>query len=210
MFTVTRWLLALALPVVALASSPNDTTAQNRERPATRPAILSFVLRHAGTVILDPFGSSGRREVLQLMAGPEPERGSFRRARLDRIGDGNWIEEGWYEIRGNVIQLYHHDGNGSATGSVEVGRYLEEIICFQDPDTGLPLAFEFLAPDPGTTQFADSSPTAAPTDSSSTSPTVTLDDADAANGAETSDGKGNVDIEPDTTNRCAPADERTT
>src|SRR5690606_18702645 len=67
MFTVTRWLLALALPVVALASSPNDTTAQNRERPATRPAILSFVLRHAGTVILDPFGSSGRREVLQLM-----------------------------------------------------------------------------------------------------------------------------------------------
>jgi|GEM_PF-2503155 len=205
MFTVLRWLLALALPLGALISSSNDALAQNRERNASRPAILSFVLRHAGHATLDPFASSGRREVLQLMAGPEPERGSFRRARLDRIGEGDWIEEGWYEIRGNVIQLYHHDRNGSATGRVDVGRYLEETICLQDPDTGLPLAFEFLAPAHDAGQLAEAG-RSVPTDTTSGN----LESTATTNASHTSDPDDGQDTEPESTNRCAPADERTT
>lgn len=205
MFTVLRWLMALSLTAITVAASPDDANAQHRERHATRPAILSFVLRHAGQLTLDPFASSGRREVLQLMAGPEPERGSFRRARLDRIGDGEWIEEGWYEIRGNVIQLYHHDRNGSATGRVEIGRYLETTICLQDPDSGQPLAFEFLAPDLGTTQLAESNQTAPPDTSISNG-----NDADVLNDSNNANGNGDPSIEPESPNRCAPADARTT
>lgn len=157
MNSVARWLVSLAIPPLAIlpasavaqiqgSDSPVDRSGARALSTSHRPVIFSFVLRFAGEETLDPFGTSGRREVLQLMMGESPQRGQFRRARLDRIGKDDWAVEGWYEIRGNVIQLYHRDPNGSATGRVEVGRYLEETICFQDPENGLALAFQYLEP----------------------------------------------------------------
>lgn len=198
MTKVQRCLLALALPIITVASSPDAARAQLHQHHSSQPTILSFVLRHAGQITLDPFASSGRREVLQLMAGPDPERGSFRRARLDRIGYDDWDVEGWYEIKGNTIQLYHHDRNGSATGRVEVGRYLENTICLQDPETGQPLAFEFLAPEPGNAEVA---PASNPSPADSTAQTTTGTGSDDTSTADPA--------APKSTNRCAPPEVRT-
>jgi hypothetical protein len=145
-------LMALALPTALSAqntsSEPVPEPRKPREHRATspQPIVFSFVLRQAGQVVINPFATSGRREVLQLMAGGSPLRGQFRRARLDRLGEENWSIEGWYEIRGNVIQLYHRDATGNATGRVEIGRYLENTICLDDPESEYPLAFIFLKP----------------------------------------------------------------
>lgn len=146
-------LLAFSPAIATAQSQGSDDSPRRDEReteqtstPATTSATFSFVLRYAGEMPLDPFGSSGRREVLQLMVGESPHRGQFRRARLDRLGHDDWAIEGWYEIRGDVIRLYHRDRNGSATGRVEVGRYLEETICFQDRVNGLVLSFQYVDP----------------------------------------------------------------
>jgi hypothetical protein len=145
------WRLALAL-ALALCTLPVTATAQDNSGATANPGassppiVFSFVLRQEGDHILNPFGVSGRREVLQLQAGRNPHRGQFRRARLDHVGQDDWTSEGWYEIRGNIIQLYHSDASGSATGRVETGRYLENTICFNDPESGQLLAFSYLEP----------------------------------------------------------------
>lgn len=197
MTTVQRRILAFALTFISVASLPEIARAQLRENHNPEPAILSFVLRHAGQIALDPFASSGRREVLQLMAGTDPEHGSFRRARLDRIGSGDWAVEGWYEIRGNTIHLYHHDKNGSATGRVEIGRYLENTICLQDPETGQPLAFEFLDPEPASTSTPASYPSTI-----DTTARHTADEPDTEEASTTGPA-------PNSTNRCASPEART-
>jgi hypothetical protein len=135
----------LLIPTITAAQSPNDIPA-TRTNTVPRQPVFSFVLRQAGAEVVNPFASSGRREVLQLMAVGSPFRGQFRRARLDRIGQDDWSTEGWYEIRGNVIQLYHSDAAGNATGRVEVGRYLESSICLNDPENGQLLAYVYLKP----------------------------------------------------------------
>lgn len=146
------WRPTLAL-TLALCSLPTLAAAQDGQRQPSRgqpappqPITFSFVLRQAGDDLLNPFGISGRREVLQLRARHSPLRGEFRRSRLDRLGQDDWTTAGWYEIRGNTIQLYHSDASGNATGRVEIGRYLEETICFNDPESGQLLAFSYIKP----------------------------------------------------------------
>jgi hypothetical protein len=73
---------------------------------------------------------------------------------MDRLGADVWSSEGWYEIRGNSIQLYHRDAQGGATGRVEIGRYLENTICLSDQESGELLAFEYLSPAVGESQPA--------------------------------------------------------
>lgn len=139
-----------SLPTLAIAQQDQSNTTSDQSTSA-QPAIFSFILRQAGSELLSPFGVSGRREVLQLRAGHSPLRGEFRRARLDRLGQDDWTTEGWYEIRGATIQLYHSDAGGSATGRVEIGRYLENTICLSDPENGQLLAFSYLKPSTTTT-----------------------------------------------------------
>lgn len=159
MTSAVRWLVPLVFvfPSLTLTSTtfaqqsadyspPKKPELSRQASPTPQPIIFSFVLRHAGNVALDPFGTSGRREVLQLRASATTTRGQFRRARLDRVGNDDWAAEGWYEIRGNTIQLYHRDASGNATGRVDVGRYLESTICLSDPENGEPLAFVYLEP----------------------------------------------------------------
>lgn len=140
--------VAAAIAVAACAGSANAQTAANGNADDVEwsPAVYSWVLRKAGDEELDPFGASGRREVLQLLAPGRTLHGTFQRIRLDRLERGEPSREGgWYEIRGGLILLYHADGDG-ATGRVETGRYLHGRICFVDPDDGRVLAYEFLAP----------------------------------------------------------------
>jgi hypothetical protein len=146
------WFLSALALGLAVPAAPRGALAQERreeQRTTGQPIVFSFVLRRAGDKTLDPFGSTGRREVLQLMAQGSPLRGRFRRARMDRVGTDGWAVEGWYEIQGDVIRLYQSDAKGNATGRVEIGRYLERHICFADPEDGRPLAFEYLAPATG-------------------------------------------------------------
>lgn len=159
------WILSALALGLALPAAPERAHAQERreeQRTSGQPIVFSFVLRRAGDQTLDPFGSTGRREVLQLMAQGSPLRGRFRRARMDRVGTDGWAIEGWYEIQGDVIRLYQSDAKGDATGRVDVGRYLEHHICFADPENGSLLAFEYLAPATGA-QAAAPPPAAADT-----------------------------------------------
>lgn len=202
MNSVQCWLFALAVPLVAFIVSPDDANAQKRDLRSLQPVVHSFVLRHAGHITLDPFASSGRREVLQLMEGRDPLRGSFRRARLHDIGDGEWVEEGWYEIKGDLIHLFHYDRNGSLTGRVEVGRYLEKVICLQDPENGEPLAFAFLAPSRPPTRIAETGK-ADKTEEMTTTDVEEDDDVGQGSGLEPS-------LDPsESINSCDPTKART-
>lgn len=129
------------------AVAQTTSTSGDRERAGEwSPVVYSWVLRRAGETELDPFGPSGRREVLQLTAPGRTLRGVFQRTRLDRFENGEPSrEEGWYEIRGGIILLYHADERG-ATGRVETGRYLHGRICLQDPEDGGLLSYEYLEP----------------------------------------------------------------
>jgi hypothetical protein len=182
----------------ALCAIPTLLAAQDHQpEPASPdrtagPATFSFVLSKAGDDTLAPFGTTGRREVLQLQAGRTALRGQFRRARLDRLGQNDWTSSGWYEIRGGIIQLYHSDANGNATGRVEVGRYLENTICLNDLENGQPLAFSYLEPAaPATTSASASSP--APTAAPAATPAIISsalppDETTPANSCTTPDG----------------------
>lgn len=147
-----RWLIPLALIVTPLLVTRNAVAQSSEEsghwnsRSASQPVTFAFVLRQAGEIAIDPAAATGRREVLQLMASRSSARGQFRRSRIDHLGTDDMSSEGWYEIRGNAIQLYYRDADGGATGRVDVGRYLESMICLSDHENGEVLAFEYLAP----------------------------------------------------------------
>lgn len=173
------WQLALRALVVALVWVPGQLQAQaasgeparDGTAAAWRPVIFAYFLRQAGEERLDPFGVEGRREVLQLMMQGSPQRGLFRRARLDRLGasDDAWREEGWYEIRGGVITLYHADAMG-ATGRIESGRYLQGRICLRDGEDGRLLVYEFEAPAGGDAPRPPPAPGAATRDGCAAEP----------------------------------------
>lgn len=141
------WLMTALLAIIATIPGFRPLAAQmteSGESPA--PVVFSFVLRYAGPELLDPLGVSGRREVLQLIAGESAEAGRFRRARVDELENEEWSTEGWYEIRGNTIRLYYQGPDGGASGRVEVGRYHEKTICFHDRKEGVELTFYYLQP----------------------------------------------------------------
>lgn len=140
--------LLLACLQEAAAQTPDSVEAA-QESESWVPQVSSFVLRRAGTEILDPFGTSGRREVIQLMAQGSPLRGRFRRARMDRLDSEDWRIEGWYEIRGSTIRLYYMDEVGGASGRVDIGQYRRGLICLIDEVDGRTLSFEYLAPEGG-------------------------------------------------------------
>lgn len=148
-------IVAVAAPVGAQENAGNGANGANGANgesaeavpAASAPTVFAFFLRGEGNRVLDPFGSEGRREVLQLMMLDSPERGQFARVRLDEADEeGAGRQTGWYEIRGAVITLYHMDDRG-ATGRVEHGRYMNGRICIVDGTSGRTLAYEFMAPE---------------------------------------------------------------
>jgi hypothetical protein len=144
--------------ILALMLAPRSLQGQEGEAPSGpgdtgkpdagfgRPIVHAFVLTRAGGRTLDPFGTSGRREVIQLQALGTPFEGRFLRARLDRLGaPGGWQEEGWYQIRGDTIFLYRASPDGGIA-DVEGGRYLPGRICMVDRENGQLLEYDYLAP----------------------------------------------------------------
>jgi len=134
--------VAAALVWTAGAANAQAPSGDDGTPPNWSPMVYAYVLMADGAERLDPFGQTGRREVLQLLGQGSPARGQFLRARLDRLGSDGWRQQGWYEIDGDVITLYYMDEDGG--GRVEHGRYLHGRICFTDAEDGDALSFDYL------------------------------------------------------------------
>lgn len=111
-----------------------------------RPTVFVYFLQQMGGEAVDPFGATGRREVLQLMMDQTPDEGRFLRVRMDGQADGSGDrvqeEAGYYQIVGGTIVLHHAPPDG-AVGRVETGSYFTGVICLSDAETGTTLRYDF-------------------------------------------------------------------
>jgi len=140
-------LACLALTTAPAAAAAQQPRGDDGAPPAGwRPTVFAYALTRAGGRTLDPFGATGRREVLQFLVMGRPEEGRVARVRMDGGAGGDRIlrEEGWYEIRGDTITLTFPGPEGEPR--TEHGRYRGTHLCFTDPETGEPLRYEVLVP----------------------------------------------------------------